>query len=177
MNSGIITLMEDIVELYVLRDPGTNEIRYAGKANDAAKRLKSHLRDSRRRNTPVYCWIRALAKSAAIPVLEVVQRVPRPEWEDAERALIIQLRAEGARLLNVAEGGDEPHCSPEVRAANGRKVALARAEDPIAAFIHEAKRRLGTALRQGHVNESTKAKMRAAAAKRPDLFGAWANIV
>lgn len=169
--------MKDIVELYVLRDPRTGEIRYAGKANNAAARFKTHMRDSRRRNTPVYCWIRSLAKMQLVPRLEVAERIDVADWRDAEKVLIARLRHEGARLLNLAEGGDEPYCSPEVRAANGRKVALARANDPVAARIHEMKRALGNALRQGHVSESTKAKMRLAAAKRPDLFGLWAKIV
>jgi len=43
--------------IYALTDPSTGEVRYIGKANDPSARLKSHLMDSRRRNTPVYRWI------------------------------------------------------------------------------------------------------------------------
>ena len=48
------------VEIYALLCPNTKDVRYIGKANDSEKRLKSHIRDSRRRNTPVYCWIKKL---------------------------------------------------------------------------------------------------------------------
>jgi hypothetical protein len=50
-----------------LRDPATNEVRYIGKANDSMKRLKTHIRDSRRRNTPVYSWIKKLASKGLVP--------------------------------------------------------------------------------------------------------------
>jgi hypothetical protein len=48
--------------------------------------------------------------------------------------------------------------------------------DPRVALIAPGMRRLNAGLRAGHVSESTKAKMRAAAAKHPELLGAWANV-
>src|SRR5690606_2909846 len=36
----------------------------------------------------------------------------------------------GHKLLNVASGGDEPYCSKEVRAENGKKVARLIHDDP-----------------------------------------------
>ncbi len=42
------------------------------------------------------------------------------DWQSVERLAISDARASGVRLLNVADGGDEPYCSKEVRAANAR---------------------------------------------------------
>lgn len=161
-------------EIYALIDPRDMEIRYIGKANNSESRLKGHLREVRRR-TPLYAWIGKLRSLGLAPRIEVICVATSDDWQALERLLIEQHRADG-RLLNLADGGDEPHCSAEVRAANGRKVAAMRANDPRSAFIFNAKRTLGTALRQGHVSERTKVKMRLAAAKHPALFGAWAAI-
>ncbi len=164
-----------MIEIYALCDPTTKEIRYIGKATNSVKRLKSHIRDSRRRNTPVYCWIRSLMKTNNLPELIVLEVVEDSVWEDAERRLIAQHRANG-RVLNVADGGDEPYCSKETRAQNGRKNAKLRTDTPEKEWLFHTKRDLGKLLSGGYVKESTKAKLRLAAFKRPDLFGEWAYI-
>lgn len=158
-------------EIYALCCPATGEVRYIGKANDSARRLKSHMRDSRRRNTPVYCWIRSLA--GAVPVMLVLARVD--DWKAAERSFIAQYRAQGARLLNLADGGDEPHCSTLVRQANAHRLNERLARDPTLAFVQLAKRQLGTALRFGQLPEGTRATMRECARANPRMFGEWAN--
>lgn len=167
---------EGKIALYVLRHPVTLEIRYAGKANNAAKRLASHLRDSKRSNTPVYTWIRSLAKEGLAPIMEVVEEVSPEDWKKSEMAMIASLRLTQVRLLNVADGGDEPYCSGRVRAENGRNTALKRQANPRAKRIHELKMIMGRALSQGVVREETKAKLRLAAMKAPALFGGWASI-
>ena len=107
--------------LYVLKDPRTNAIRYTGKANHAGKRLASHLRDAKRRNTPLHRWIRELATIGLIPVIDTALEVSEAEWPVAEQAWISILRDDGHDLLNVAPGGDQPYCPLEVRQANGRR--------------------------------------------------------
>lgn len=166
--------MTDTVEIYALCDP-SGEIRYIGKANDAKKRFKSHLRDSKRRKTPVYCWIQSLSRKGTLPTIKVLLTVPSDQWKEAEIALIAEHSKVG-RLLNVAKGGDQPHCSREVRASNGRKVAKLRVRDAKAARLYQAKRELGMALKRGYVTEDLKQRMREAAVKYPDLLGCWANI-
>lgn len=54
------------VQIYALRDPRDGNLRYIGKANNAEKRLKSHMKDSRHRKTPVYAWFRKLAAQAEV---------------------------------------------------------------------------------------------------------------
>jgi predicted GIY-YIG superfamily endonuclease len=110
-----------MVEIYALACRETGEIRYIGKANNAERRLSSHMIDSRRRNTPLYHWIR----KHGVPELIVVQK-NCADWRQTEREEIARLRAKGFSLLNVADGGDEPFCPKNVRAQNGRVNAANR---------------------------------------------------
>lgn len=97
------------------------ELIYIGKANNPAKRLSSHSRDASRRHTPLYNWMR---KHGAPEMRVLVSDCA--DWRDDERRLIAEARARGECRLNVADGGDEPHCPTEVRAANGKRAADAR---------------------------------------------------
>lgn len=163
----------EVCELYVLRDPLTGKIRYAGKANNSKKRLASHIRDSRRRDYPVYRWIRKLAANHLVPMVEVVKQTAN--WRTDEKELIAVLRAREEPLLNVADGGDEPHCPIEIRRANGGKLSKHLA-DPISRRVWEIKRQIARGLRNGEITNETRAKLRYAAWKHSDLFGVWLNI-
>lgn len=164
-----------MAEIYALRDPATNEVRYIGKANDSMKRLKTHIRDSRRRNTPVYSWIKKLASKGLVPTVEVLEVAD--SWEEAERNQIKAHRDCGCRLLNLAEGGNQPgQASYETLAANGRKAAAKIHGDPFSKRLWEIKRALGFALKRGELRPHIIEAMRTAATKRPDLFGCWAGI-
>ena len=101
--------------IYGLCHPDTGELRYIGKANNPARRMASHMRDSVRRRTPVYDWIRSLPARPEMVILEA----GCIDWRIAERRLIARARRLGVRLLNLAEGGDEPFCPIEVRRRNG----------------------------------------------------------
>jgi hypothetical protein len=114
--------MPDVCEIYALKDPDNGQIRYIGKANNSAKRLQSHFRDAKRRNTPVYCWIRKLLIAGKTPQLEVLLVCQKDAWPQYERSLIAEYRASGSRLLNVADGGDEPAITTEQRRANAYKL-------------------------------------------------------
>lgn len=165
-----------MVAIYALCDPETGAIRYIGKANDAQKRLSSHLRDARRRKTPVACWVGSLAAKGTAPQMKVLAECGPSEWPALERQLIAEAMARGERLLNLAEGGNEPFCPPETRAANGRNAARKRVATPDARRVYELKRTVGQLLKAGHVPEGAKEKLRLAAALRPDLFGRWAGL-
>ncbi len=163
-----------MAEIYALCEPDSGAIRYIGKANDSAKRLKSHMRDSYRRDFPVYRWMRKLALGGKTPTLVVLETAEN--WQERERIIIAAHIAKGCALLNVAEGGDEPHCPKEVRAENGRKNAAAINADPKRKRMQQIKMNLSRALRDGYVSEGTKAKMRLAAQTNPKEFGLWANV-
>ena len=102
--------------IYGLFD-ATGELRYIGKSNNPKKRLGSHLRDAKRLKTPLYAWI----NKHGMPEMRVLE-ANCPDWQEAERRHIADARARGERLLNIADGGDEPFCPPEVRASNWKKL-------------------------------------------------------
>jgi hypothetical protein len=125
-------LADKRVEIYALIDPRDNALRYIGKANCSRKRLASHLRDMHVRNTPVYRWMRKLNGLGLRPSVEVLVSCPQNEWQGVEKRAIQFAKDSGARLLNVAEGGDEPYCSPEVRSANAKAMNRLRPAGVIA---------------------------------------------
>lgn len=156
-------------EIYGLFD-ADGGLRYIGKANNAANRLKGHMRECRRRNTPLYAWLR----KHGVPGMRVLEIAD--DWRSAERRLIAEARARGAKLLNIANGGDEPFCSTEVRAANGAKNAKAIHSNPDRRRIWLLKQAMGSALKNGRVSNKTRQKLRDLAAIDPVQFGAWADL-
>lgn len=163
------------VEIYGLYDP-SGQLRYIGKANDSEKRLKSHLADSKKRSTPVYCWIRSLLSSGQAPTIKVLSVVAFPDWQSEEKRLIALHRENGNRLLNVAEGGDEPFCSDETRSQNAKALNARLAANPKMRRIRELKRRLMASARQGYVSEETRKKCRELGFRRPDLFACFTKL-
>lgn len=161
--------------IYALTEPDGGAIRYVGKANNPAKRFRSHLRDSRRRRTPVYLWINRLAKAGKSPGMVVLEWCEQAEWPDVERRLIAEHRT-GGQLLNLAEGGDQPLCPTKVRRANAVALNARMAADPLLYRVREMNRAMAAAHKAGRLSEKAKANLRLAAVKRPDLFGRWASI-
>jgi len=160
--------------IYGLTDPETAEVRYIGKANDPEKRLAGHKREIGRRRTPLYSWMGALAKRGLSPGLVVLEHAV--DWREAERRLISAARDRGDRLLNLADGGDEPFCSPAVRSANGVKLVERIRSDDKFRELWNFKRSISALLRDNLVSNKTRAKIRYAARALPDVFGQWADI-
>lgn len=156
--------------IYGLYDREGN-LRYIGKANVPTERLKSHMRDSRKRNTPLYAWIR---KHGA-PEMRVIE-AECDDWREAERRLIKEARDKGIKLLNLADGGEEPYCPPEIRSANGHRLVAKGRDDPKYAAIKRIKTQLGTAYYRGWCSDSLVDKMRAMAVQAPDIFGKWKDL-
>lgn len=155
--------------IYALLDVDGN-VRYIGKANNPDKRLASHMRDSRRRNTPLYAWIRKHGLPKMVVLIHNCE-----DWKAAEVKAISDARASGAKLLNLALGGDEPMCPTHVRAQNGRNTVALRTSTPEKERAYKLKHALGQCIKQG-ISEELKTKIRAAAIKHPEFFGTWANI-
>ena len=132
----------ELVEIYELIDPRDQSVRYIGKANNSQDRLKSHLRDDRRRDTPVYRWIRKLASMGLTPQIKVVSLIPNDEWNHEEKRIIFEARLTHPKILNVADGGNEPFCSIETRRENGRLLAHSKNR-----VIHKLLRQFGHGIR------------------------------
>ena len=107
--------------IYALCHPETMELRYIGKANQPRERLAGHLRDSRTRKTPLYAWVRKLTAAGLKPEV-VILRECSGNWRKDEQELIARGRVHGHRLLNLADGGDQPYCSPEQRTKNAKAL-------------------------------------------------------
>lgn len=167
-----LSLRAACVEIYAIHDPITGDIRYIGKAKNSVARFKQHL--SCDKATPIYAWIRQLREKGLTPTMSVLMSTW--DWESSEVTAIAQFKADGCDLLNVAMGGNQPFCPRSVRAANGASNAKKVHEDPDSRFIWWLKKRLGDGLKRGHLPEEVKEKMRIAAMKCPDLFGAWSVI-
>ena len=160
--------------IYGLYD-AAGKLRYIGKANNPAKRLSSHMRDSRRRDTPVYRWIRKNGR----PEMRILS-ANCTDWKSEERRLIDEARDRGECLLNIADGGDEPHCADEVRRSNAKELNKRIANDAEFAAVRDIKRKMSAYLQSKHVSverkENLKARLREIAAINPRLFGVWADL-
>lgn len=118
-----------MTQIYGLTCPITGEIKYIGKAEDHQARLKSHMRDSLRRSTPVYIWIRELISKGLRPGIVHLCDSIGDRWQELESQIIYQYLGDGFPLLNVAAGGNQPHCDVAVRQRNGKAVAETRHKD------------------------------------------------
>lgn len=171
---------DEIVEVYGLFDPRDGALRYIGKARCARKRLASHQRDSRRRDTPVYRWFRKLSALGCVPHVQVLER--GADWPEIERRLIAQARARGERLLNVADGGDQPGCPPEVRSSNAERLNARLRDDDLLRLTRRLKREAPTIVaaltRLGDTEAVARFREKQRALYRclPDHFPTWAAL-
>ena len=101
----------DTTNIYVLKDPRTNEIRYVGKANNPSKRLRGHInRTLRNKRAGIRLnhkeqWIFSMLKEGVRPTLDVIAVVPLSIWQAYEQYAIAIYSLEH-NLTNYAEGGE-----------------------------------------------------------------------
>lgn len=175
-----IGVPRDVV--YALLDPDTQEVRYVGKTRSPLTRLTQHGRDAKRKDTALYRWWNRLIRDGrGLPVLAVLATSIDDEWEELERLMIAQHRADGADLLNMARGGRQPSKTPEQRAERGRECARqVHHGDPMARRVWELKKFFGAELRRleklGRTDriEELRAKLSLAAVKAPAIWGCYA---
>jgi hypothetical protein len=94
--------------IYGLLDPRDGQLRYIGKTIDLPRRLLAHL--GRTNLTPKRhssCWLIGLSRDGLKPIPIVLETVPHGgDWQKAERRWIAHYRQQGARLTNLADGGE-----------------------------------------------------------------------
>lgn len=111
-------LVSDITTtfLYALCDPSTREIRYIGKSNYPARRLKQHLIQSIKMYSHIGCWLRNILAAGNSPSMHILKEVPTDQWESAERNYIRGYRLMGCDLVNATDGGEGVTMTTEIRA-------------------------------------------------------------
>ena len=90
--------------IYALIDPRTNEIRYVGKTDDLKTRIRRH--NTEKGKDHRYYWIHQLHQCGLKPEVIILEVVTKENWQERERYWISFYRDQGARLVNIADGGN-----------------------------------------------------------------------
>lgn len=99
------------VYFYRLEHPISGEIRYVGKTVKPYRRRESHISPCRNATFKHHLanWLRQLFAAGLKPIFRIIDYLVQEaahQWEDRERALIGDYRAQGYPLTNIAEGGE-----------------------------------------------------------------------
>ena len=108
-----------MTNIYILKDPITNDIRYVGKSDNPDKRYLSHINENRN-NTYKENWIRQLKEKGLLPILEIIDIVPGENWTFWERWWISLFKSWGFNLVNIGIGGEGGPLSEETK----KKISL-----------------------------------------------------
>lgn len=103
--------------IYALCEPGTRTVRYIGKTNDVARRLKEHLKPKQKK-TYLGNLLRSLRVLGTFPEMIIFREV-EGDGSDAEIRYIQRARGFGMRLTNSTDGGEGVTMTPEIRAKIG----------------------------------------------------------
>lgn len=98
----------ETTNIYTLKDPRDQQIRYVGKANNISQRYKAHLNNSNNPTSHKNNWIALLKHLGLKPIMEIIEIVPIEEWIFWERYWISQFKTWGFDLTNHKDGGDGP---------------------------------------------------------------------
>lgn len=93
--------------IYTLVDPrDKNNIRYIGKTNNPNKRLLEHIKEALSdKHSKKINWIKKLLREGVAPLLEILDEVPRDEWEFWEIHYHDLLISWGFILTNLKQCG------------------------------------------------------------------------
>ena len=96
-----------IVQFYTLVDPRTGVPRYVGKTDvGLVSRLYRHIRAAKKEGgTPLRNWVRKLISLELSPEIKLIAEHELEDWGPVEQHYIRLFKALGAKLLNLAEGG------------------------------------------------------------------------
>ena len=92
--------------IYALLDPRDGKIRYVGKANDTARRLKAHVNPARYKPTHKFNWLKSLRNLSLKPVMVTLEECPTSVWKHREKYWIRYFYKRGYNLTNYTSGGD-----------------------------------------------------------------------
>lgn len=141
-----------VIYIYGLVDPRTDQIRYVGKSIRPLARLQNHCNESGKCHR--VNWIKLLKREGLRPTLQILEVVRDGCWQTVEREWIAHFRSLGIQLVNNTDGGDGVAGLPEETKARMRTVWLGRKHKP------ESLIKIGTASRGRTHSDSYKQMMR-----------------
>lgn len=114
-----------IITVYAIISNRNEDVRYIGQTkNDLKLRLKQHIKRSKYKKIPLYDWIkREIQEGYSIKIIPIVTDAVLHE---DEIKTISQFKKEGAKLLNLTDGGQGHYGythSKEVRVRIGKRVS------------------------------------------------------
>lgn len=153
-----------MVSIYGLVDPTTNQLRYVGKSTHPTKRLREHLgKRALRARTHLTSWLRSLLAQGREPEVVILEDVSADDWQDDEKFWIAYMKFLGCRLTNGTQGGEGGLLMPAARAKQaaalrGRKVK--RSADHLAKIVECNKRRASDPAWLRKISAAAKARVR-----------------
>ena len=94
--------VDEMVYIYTLTDPNTNEVRYVGGSRDVAHRYNNHLFDSTSNKNKVE-WINELKSQNKKPILRIIEQATKSTWIEREKYWIANYN----NLLNMTNNPDD----------------------------------------------------------------------
>lgn len=95
--------MDEIVYIYALLDPNTDEVRYVGKTNDIERRYREHLNIKKHpKSNHKNCWVKSLMNQGLKPSIIVLEESTNNNWQEREKYWITVY----SNLTNGTTGGD-----------------------------------------------------------------------
>jgi hypothetical protein len=101
------------------------------------------------------------------------------DWQTLETQMIAQYRKEG-RMLNLADGGDQPKSNAAINSKNGHALNQKLKTNPMMQRIRDIKRSMSKFIKDcenGLINKDAekrvKDKLKLAGHKNPQLFGEY----
>ncbi len=138
-----------IIYIYSLIDPITNDIRYVGKTCNLEKRLRGHLKKCHILKYHSATWIKSLVDQGYIPIMKVIEETNLENWEEREKYWI-KLYKEKHNLTNTNEGGGFGGTSNGFKGKKHSKESIQKMKDS----------RTGISINQNDKNGLRKKKLR-----------------
>src|SRR4051812_4156893 len=94
-----------MINIYILKDPETNLIRYVGQTINPKLRYRNHLKGNKYRNTHTTNWIQNLLNKDLKPIIEIIDTCKIEELDKVEQKYIRFYKELGFDLTNHSIGG------------------------------------------------------------------------
>ena len=99
--------MEKVIYIYSLKDPRDYQIKYIGKTIDVNRRLKEHTKPyNLKTNSLKNNWLKHIIGLGLYPIMEVLEKCDKSNWEERERYWICYYKELGFELKNMTNGGE-----------------------------------------------------------------------